>query len=167
MEETQKNNLVWYIAGVVIIALAAYWLFFRAPNAVAPNVDDHQATTTSSATAATGEALLMINDQFNTTMAIVDRVVTKAPAWVVVHEDQGGKPGRILGAAWVPAGETLNLRVEFINGATAVEGQTYYAMIHTDNGDGGINFDPKTDLPLSDSTGQPIMKAFKVIFDKG
>ena len=159
-ENNSKNSAVWYTIGAVIIILVAYLLFFRSPaETVAPT---DTATTTSAVASSTQAASLMINDQFSTSTATVDKVVTGASAWVVIHEDRGGKPGNILGASWVPAGETLNLKVELLR--AAMEGQTYYAMVHAD--DGVIGFDFKTDLPITDTTGSAVMQSYKVIFSK-
>lgn len=162
MEDTQKNSAVWYTVGAVIIVIAAYLLFFKSPTETIAPSEELVATSTNT-TVGTTQASLMINDQFGTSTVIVDKVVTSAPSWVVIHEDRGGKPGNILGAAWVPAGETLNLNVELLRGA--IEGQTYYAMIHSEDGVAGFDF--KTDLPITDASGNPVMKTYKVIFDKG
>lgn len=161
-ENTQKNSAVWYTVGAIIIVIAAYMLFFKSPTETIAPTDDTMATSTSSTASSTLAASLTIADQFSTSTVTVDKVVTSAPAWVVIHEDRGGKPGNILGAAWVPAGNTEGLTVELLRGAT--EGQTYYAMIHAEDGITGFDF--KTDLPITDASGNPVMKTYKVIFGK-
>lgn len=162
MEDTQKNSAVWYTVGAIVIIIAAYFLFFKSPTeTIAPS--DNAVATSTNVTASSTQASLIINDQFGTSTVTVDKVVTSSQSWVVIHEDRGGKPGNILGASWVPAGETLNLTVELLRGA--VEGQTYYAMVHSEDGVAGFDF--KTDLPITDAAGNPVMKTYKVIFDKG
>ncbi len=166
MEETQKNTAIWYTVGAIVIVFLGYWLFFRTPAATVVPTENEIATTTSQVTSTPSVVELTVNDQFSTSTVTVDKVVTNAPAWVVIHEDRAGKPGNILGASWVPANkENLNIEISLLR--AAVEGQTYYAMIHADDGNGGSNFDLKTDLPMTDATGNPIMKAYKVIFGKG
>lgn len=161
-ENTQQNSAIWYTVGVIVVIIAAYLLFFRSPAEMVDQTDT--ATTTGAVASSTTAASLMVNDQFGTSTVVVDKVVTSAPAWVVVHEDRGGKPGNILGAAWVPAGESLNVTVDLLRGG--IEGQTYYAMIHADDGNGGANFDFKTDLPITDTAGDAVMQSYKIIFSK-
>ncbi len=76
-------------------------------------------------------------------------------SWAVIHEDVGGKPGKILGAQFFPAGTHLG-KIELLRGTDA--GKKYYAMLHADDGDRA--FDYTTDLPLKDMAGEPIMHAF-------
>ncbi len=163
-DNTQKNSAVWYTIGAIVIVIAVYLLFFKSPSETINSPEESTATTTDGIISSGGNVAIEVSDQFGTSTAIIDKVITDAPSWVVVHEDLGGKPGRILGASFVPAGETLNLTVEFINNATAKEGQTYYAMIHTEDEVAGFDF--KTDLPVTDASGNPIMKSYKIIFDK-
>ncbi len=93
--------------------------------------------------------------------------------FVVIHEDAAGPrsagsafvatsakeagfseasaPGRILGTSGLlPAGETKNLAPIALSRATA-DGETLYAMLHLDDGDGV--FDPAKDEPAQDSVG--------------
>lgn len=162
-ENTQKNSAIWYTVGAIVIIIAAF-MIFRSPAEVTDSPTD-TATTTDATTALDQEVALEVKDQFGTTTAVISRVYTDTPSWVVVREDINGNPGNILGASWVPAGETLNLTVELLRAAT--EGNTYHALVHTDDGNGGADFDLKTDLPLTDANGDNIMKSYKVIFDKG
>ena len=162
MEEGQKNSAVWYTVGAIVLIIVAYLVFFKNPTeSVAPIIDN--ATSTNQAANSNAAVTLVVNDQFGTKTTIVDKVVTAAPVWVAVHEDRGGKPGNVLGAAWVPAGESLNVSVGLLR--EAVEGQTYYVMIHAEDGMAGFDF--KTDLPLTDDEANPVMESYKVIFDKG
>ena len=163
-ENNQQNNIIWYTAGILVVVVAGYWLFFRAPKQAGLPMSSDLASTTNQI-GALGQATIEINNQFDTSTVIVDRALTSQPAWIAIHEDRAGQPGNILGAAWVPAGENLNVQVQLQRAAT--EGQTYYAIIHTDDGDGGARFDFKTDLPLTDDNGAPVMKTFQIIFDKG
>ena len=157
-----KNTGIWITIGVIIIIVAAYWLFFRGDIAVnSPIETGNKATTTASST----EAAIIVNNQFDTAVVIIDRITSPKPVWVAIHEDNAGKPGNILGASWVPAGEHLNVKVELVR--QAVEGKTYHAMLHQDDGNAGAGFDPKTDSPLTDTTGKLIMKSYQIIFDKG
>lgn len=77
--------------------------------------------------------------------------------WIAVHEDQSGKPARILGARRLDPGNLSNVEVELLRGTTP--GGTYYVMLHRDDGD--RQFDQTKDLPIADASGNPIMASFK------
>lgn len=77
--------------------------------------------------------------------------------WVVVHEDDRGKPLRILGAKSFTAGEYSDVTMKLLR-ATVV-GQAYYAMLHSDDGDG--KFDHLKDMPVTDSSDAPIVVRFE------
>ena len=86
------------------------------------------------------------------------------PGFVVVHEDNAGNPGKILGSsAVIPAGESKNppsiqLSRELKNG------ETIYAMLHFDNGDG--KFNSSDDKPILDkAAGEPMMMVVDVSKD--
>jgi len=77
-------------------------------------------------------------------------------SWVVVHEDMGGQPGKILGARRFAAGTHVGGIVELLR--PTIKGGGYYVMLHQDNGD--KQFDHVTDLPIRDAGGSPVMKKF-------
>ncbi|MCR4306919.1 MAG: hypothetical protein NUV42_03020 [Candidatus Yonathbacteria bacterium] len=87
----------------------------------------------------------------------IDSATMDEQGWIVIHEDREGTPGNILGArrfeVGVSAGEVELLR-------NTVEGGIYYAMIHTDDGDG--QFDHTKDLPLIENDA-PVMVKFSAI----
>lgn len=97
------------------------------------------------------------NDQPAGSLVGMAKVVFEHPGWVAVHEDRQGAPGNILGAHWYPEGEQSSAEVELLR--PLISEGTYYAMLHTDNGD--KLFDKSTDVPLTDSSGNPIMVKFK------
>ncbi len=78
--------------------------------------------------------------------------------WVVVHEDDHGKPLRILGAKSFAAGTHTDVAMKLLR--ETVTGQVYYAMLHSDDGDG--KFDSQKDMPVTESGGAPIMVRFEV-----
>ena len=90
--------------------------------------------------------------------AKIDSVKVEKLSWVAIHEDNNGAPGNILGAQLFESGEHSGT-VELLRGM--LPGQTYYAMVHTEDGDRA--FDPKKDLPLIDDAGQPVWAIFQTI----
>lgn len=82
---------------------------------------------------------------------LVSLVRLEKPGFVVIHEDAAGNPGKILGvSSLLPKGETKNLLAVTLYRATK-DGETIYAMLYFDNGDGA--FDDINDKPVLDSVG--------------
>ncbi len=98
---------------------------------------------------------LSVSDQAAGNTVNVSLAVLENAAWVAIHEDNAGKPGKILGAQMFQAG-THSGTVELLRGTTA--GGTYYAMIHADGGD--HVFDAAKDAPVKDVDGNPVMAKF-------
>lgn len=86
----------------------------------------------------------------------VSIVRLEKPGFAVVHEDNAGSVGEVLGmSGLLSAGETENPSAIELSRQTA-DGETVYVMLHLDNGDGV--FDPASDIPALDSvSGEPIM----------
>lgn len=100
---------------------------------------------------------IMVNDQAAGGIVMIAKVSLAQDGWVAIHEQADGKPGRILGAQRFDMGVYSGGQVELLRDTMA--GNTYYAMIHIDDGD--KIFDPHVDLPVIGSDGQPVMVMFK------
>lgn len=87
--------------------------------------------------------------------AVAVAVKIQKEAWAAVHEDASGKPGKILGAQFFPAGNHLG-KVTLLRATEA--GKKHYVMLHTDDGDRA--FDYQKDMPLKDAAGKTIMDVF-------
>jgi len=83
-------------------------------------------------------------------------VMLEKDGWVAIHEDNGGKPGKILGAQLFSAGKHDAGTVDLLRATTA--GGVYYAMLHVDDGDHA--FDALKDMPVSGADGNPVMAKF-------
>ncbi len=102
-----------------------------------------------------GQDTIKVDDQAAGDSVAISSAALSARAWVVIHEDYDGKPGRILGAQLFPGGVGSG-KVDLLR--PSMEGKTYYAMLHTDDGDHA--FDMTKDLPMKDQAGMPIMVKF-------
>lgn len=100
---------------------------------------------------------ITVNDQFAGFTVSVDKLTLDTDGWVVIHEDIDGKPGAILGASRRDAGTYEKVEIELVRNTE--EGSTYYAMLHTDDGD--RQFDHTKDLAITAGEGQPVMTAFE------
>lgn len=88
----------------------------------------------------------------------VDRVVSDGPGWIVIHADDNGAPGAVIGHSAVQDGENLDVAVE-IDVEMATE--TLYAMLHTDAGTQGTYEFPGDDVPVT-VDGQVVVTPFTI-----
>jgi len=122
------------------------------PSAAQPT----EASATVAVPAPTILNAIVVKDQKPGDEAMIDDVSIEAKGYVVVHEDDNGKAGKIVGmSGLLNAGETRSVPVKMKIHA----GLSHWAMLHIDNGDGV--FDAKQDLPLKDENGEFVMKSFK------
>jgi hypothetical protein len=83
-----------------------------------------------------------LND-LSTVVSVAD-VVSTGPGWVVIHVDDIGTPGAVVGMAAVSAGSTMGVNV--ILGGPAADDDSFIAMLHEDLGVVGT-WEPAEDVP--------------------
>ena len=88
----------------------------------------------------------------------VGQVVSDGPGWMVIHADQDGAPGPVIGWAAVQDGTNTDVSVEI---DTANATQTLYAMLHTDAGEMGTYEFPGADGPVQ-VEGQVVVQPFAI-----
>lgn len=161
-----KGN--WLAAAGLLLILAISACAPAAPeggaNVGAPT-DVMEATTTAPALPETGGEAgaitpsVTVNDQeIVDGMVTVAEVVSAGPGWIVIHVDNAGSPGPVIGHAAVVEGSNMDVRVE-IDASQATE--TLYAMLHTDAGAVGEYEFPGADGPVS-VDGQMVTPPFTV-----
>jgi len=82
-------------------------------------------------------------------MVTISRVDADAAGFVVIHADENGEPGHVVGVAAITAGGADNLAI-MIDGAMATP--VLHAMLHTDDNTQGVfeyNDNPAADAPLT------------------
>jgi hypothetical protein len=99
---------------------------------------------------------IMISDQFPGNIVYVSSVQLAQPGFIVIHADNAGTPGAVIGYQYFEKG-TYPGKITLTS--STIEGGIYYAMLHSDNGDKKL--DAAKDLPLKDSSGNIIMKLFR------
>ncbi len=145
-------TLVIGLAGGYLIGVQSNFSFKKVSpeNAVAERSENGEAAFVHA---------VFVQEQIAGNIVVIEKVILEETGWVAIHEDEGGKPGKVLGAqlfdagAW--GGEVILLRA-------TVPGKIYYAIVHRDNGD--RTFDLKLDVPLSASNGL-VMSQFKTSED--
>ena len=105
-----------------------------------------------------GNSAIYTADQGMGNSVVVTMVVMEVDGFVVVHEDNNGVPGDIIGADPAKAGESKNLIVTLSRYTN--EGEVFHAMLHSDNGDG--RFNAADDPPIRENLGAPIMMSFTI-----
>ncbi|HEY9583573.1 MAG TPA: hypothetical protein VJI66_01250 [Candidatus Paceibacterota bacterium] len=151
----------WVVTVIVIIILIVlgYYLF-RGDKVVSPTTDDTNTTDDSSLVASQAANRVVVTDQFPGNIVYLSSVQLEKPGFVVVHKDNNGTPGDIIGYQYFDKG--INPGRITLTSST-VEGGVYYAMLHSDDGDKVFN--ATKDLPLKDSKGDVIMKIFRATSD--
>lgn len=100
--------------------------------------------------------LIEVKDQKPGDEVMIDDVSIEKNGYVVVHEDDNGRVGEIVGRSdLLNAGETVSVALKMKMHADL----SHWAMLHVDNGDSVFN--EKQDLPLKDENGDFIMKSFR------
>lgn len=153
------NRKALFIFMIIVAGIVGTALFFRVGR---ERPDSHG----DSAGMIIGTDAIYVADQAPSRTLTVAVVRLKNPGFVVIHEDAAGTPGGILGASSVlPAGETNNPASIALSRVTR-DGETLYAMIHADDGDGV--FDAIKDKPALDPVGAlPVMMIIMVSAEAG
>ena len=88
----------------------------------------------------------------------IAEAVAQLDGWIVIHVDDAGSFGQIIGQSPLDAGVTTDLAVDIdVNAAT----ETLYAMLHRDGGVFNVFEFPGSDMPVLEN-GEPISPAFTV-----
>ncbi|MBI5135456.1 cupredoxin domain-containing protein [Candidatus Uhrbacteria bacterium] len=157
-----RNSVLGGIA-VVIIAAAAF-LFFRAPSG-APTQPSEVSSSDSGAVSSTTPVegtpgMVAVDDQPAGATVTVKLVSFEKPGFLTIHEQTNGNPGAVTGVSvLLPKGSSTNVVVP-VSPSTVV-GKSYFAMLHSDDGDGAYQF-PGPDGPLLAADGALVMMKFTI-----
>jgi hypothetical protein len=145
----------WVVTVIVIIALIVIGVMvFGGKSAETPTLGENPTATSTDQNGAANR--IVMTDQYPGNIVYLSSVQVATSSWVVIHADNSGVPGKVIGSAHFDAG--INPGKVTLS-ESMIDGKTYYAVIYTDNGSG--KFDATKDVPLKDSNGQVIMKIFK------
>jgi len=144
----------WVVTVVVIIVLIIIGVWVFGGKSSSTTTDDQNQVTDNSNTPGSINRVVM-SDQYPGNVVYLNSAQFAAPGWVVIHADNAGTPGKILGQTYFDSGINPG---KITLSQPMVDGATYYAMMHSDNGD--KKFDATLDLPLKDANGNIIMKVF-------
>ena len=145
----------WVVTVIVIIVLIVVGIMVFSGKSSAPAVETPATTDTTGTNNAPAMSSIVMSDQYPGNVVYLSSVQLAAPGWVVIHKDNAGQPGAIIGETYVGAG--INPAKVTLT-APMIDGGTYYAMLHSDDGD--KKFNATTDVPLTDAKGNIIMHVF-------
>jgi hypothetical protein len=124
---------------------------------------DTSDTDTSAVTTPDGSInRVSLLDQYPGNVVYLTSVQLSAPGWVVIHEDNAGQPGDIIGSAYFDKGINPG---KITLSKSMIDGRTYYAMLHADDGD--KKFNATKDVPLKNTKGSIIMQIFHASISVG
>jgi hypothetical protein len=87
----------------------------------------------------------------------VEQVYSEGPGWIVIHADDNGQPGEVIGYKEVPDGVSNQVQITVIPEKVT---ETLYAMLHTDAGEEGtFEFPDGDDAPV-EINGEVVMISF-------
>jgi hypothetical protein len=150
----------WIVTVIVIIVLIIIGVLVFGGDNDDMGTIDNPGTTTPGTTV--GVNRVVMSDQYPGNIVYLSSVQFENGGWVAIHKDNAGQPGAIIGQTYFEKG--INPGRVTLTQAT-VEGGTYYAMLHSDDGD--KKFDAAKDLPLRDSNNSIIMKIFRAAASVG
>jgi hypothetical protein len=145
----------WVVTAIVIIVLIVIGIFVFGKKSPSTDMTGDTMSTSTPATNTPGANSIVMSDQYPGNVVYISSVTVANGSWMEIHKDNNGQPGAYIGSAWVDAG-TSPVKVTVTS--PIVDGGTYYAMLHSDNGD--KKFDSTVDLPLKDTNGNIIMRVF-------
>ena len=90
----------------------------------------------------------------------VGEVITDRAAWIVIHADENGQPGKILGRQPVPEGYSEDVIVTI---AAIYAPRSMFVRLYEDNGKPRI-FESEIDLPILHH-GKPVTAQFNQIVE--
>ncbi len=149
---------VFLVLVVALLIGGGVWLYKRGPKGSGGVTDSYKTVTQKQEVL--GENTITVSDQAAVKTVLVSSAKLAENGYVVIHEDSAGKPGPVIGNSSLLAAGPYNNLVVNLN-RTTKDGETLYAMLHKDSGDGAYKF-PGDDLPVFDTEGKAVLVKFKI-----
>ena len=107
---------------------------------------------------AVSDSTITVSNQAAATSVTIDSASLTKPGYIVIHELKNGIVGPAIGHS--PRYNTGALKkTSVVLNRPSVSGETLYAMLHDDDGNGSYEF-PGDDTPTLDSTGEVVVAPF-------
>ena len=161
MNQKRFSTIHSIIVVVIIIAAVSYFSFMR-ETVVEDKLIQEPLIGDSGDTAKPlliGNNAIYVSSVKPATNIKVGFAVLAGGGYVVIHEDSKGSPGAIIGSSdRLSPGENRGFDIALSR--ESVDGETFHAMLHSDNGDGIFN--AVDDFPVKDSQGNIILMKFQI-----
>lgn len=159
------KNTLWLIIILVIVVLGIGYFTFQKPSTLqttepqTTQQSNDQEPIQSQPLALVGDNAINIANQQAGNEIQVDFAIIEDGGYVVIHEDNVGKPGTIVGNSdYLAPGRSDGVSISLKKASQ--DGETLYAMLHND--DGNERFQAASDLPIRDEQGNVIVMPFKI-----
>ena len=161
MNQQKGFSAIFIVIVVVVLVAAAYFIFMR-ESAIEKDIVPEPPISDSDDTMEPlliGNNAIYVSDAKPSTSVKVGFAILANSGYVVIHEDSASKPGAIVGSSDILLqGESKDFEVMLSR--EGIDGETLYAMLHSDNGDD--TFDPVEDSPIKDDRGNIILMKFQI-----
>jgi hypothetical protein len=144
------NKTYISLAVVIIGIVGVFVLFNENQNKTTTNTGSNEPQSSTGMMMESNSIAVATQGESNTLIASM--VMLTDPGFIVVHEDNNGAPGAVIGTSSLinpgMSRETVTLSRKL------VKGEKVYAMLHKDNGDKQYS---SLDQPVIGKSGEPIM----------
>lgn len=146
-----KQNIAVLIAFTTMVSLVLASCSTPAPTAdpyASAPTKAPMAAATSAATAMppmASDAVEVKDQEINGDTVVIAMVKAAADGWIVIHIDDNGKPGPVIGNSAVKTGDNKDVKVKI---DTAKATPKLHAMLHVDKGVIGTYEFPGADVPV-------------------
>jgi len=149
------------IGAIAIIAVGTGWYLFS--DVATPQQESLENVDSNASGMRVEENMVVVMEQRPGTSVMGAIVYLAAPGYLVIHEDNNGEPGAVIGSsALLPSGESVNVRATLSR--VSKDGETLHAMLYSESGN-NTTFSATEDIPVQSSFGGPIHGVFEISKD--
>ncbi len=146
-----KNKQIYILLAIVVVILGVGIIVIGNKGKSTTANNSPRSTNTSGMMVENNS--IAVGSQGETNTLDASMMVLTDPSYVVVHEDNNGQPGKIIGVSKL-VGPGMVHGVSVPLSRNAIKGEKLYAMLHKDNGDKTYS---GTDQPVVSKSGEPIL----------
>jgi hypothetical protein len=176
---TQNTKAVWgaVIVVVIVLILLGVWAMNGGVNGTNEMANGSNTTTPPSDEVGGGAAggpsgtmlvrpgsnnAIYVDTQKTGSKEVIAAIVNmEHPGFVVIHGDDNGQPGVVMGSSALIQDQSTSVHIAVDEPLR--EGAVYYAVLYKDDGDG--TFDVTKDDPVTDTDGAIMMMSFEASAD--
>ncbi len=149
-----------FLLALGVFALLAAGVACNGDDVATPDDPFDEATPTAEPDEPSATGTIEAEDQSSdgTTITVAQAEIQGAGGWVVIHRNEDGSPGEVLGHEAVEEGTSTDVTVTLDE---PIESGSYWPMLHVDAGVEGEYEFPGADVPVTDG-GAVVMVQIEV-----